>query len=302
MLDIEPYFSKKCGFDLGKILVKPGQTVSLARDFDPDYTGDFKDKVEAEGLVRSNIELLMEQQDILYANASQSLLLIFQAMDAAGKDSTIKHVMSGVNPQGCQVSSFKAPSGEELRHDYLWRAAKSLPEHGRIGIFNRSYYEEVLVVRVHPELLASQHLAPKDAGPHLWKRRFEEINSFERYLTHNGTVVLKFFLNVSRKEQKKRFLKRIEQKEKNWKFSAADIRERQFWEKYMISYEEAFSHTSTPRAPWFVVPADHKWFTRLCVSQIIVAALKALALKYPKPTKEQLDELEKAKQELLKED
>jgi PPK2 family polyphosphate:nucleotide phosphotransferase len=302
MLDIEPYFSKKCGFALGKILVKPGQTVSLTRDFDPDYTGDFKDKVEAEGLVRSNIELLMEQQDILYANASQSLLLIFQAMDAAGKDSTIKHVMSGVNPQGCQVSSFKAPSDEELRHDYLWRAAKSLPEHGRIGIFNRSYYEEVLVVRVHPELLASQHLAPKDAGPHLWKRRFEEINNFERYLTHNGTVVLKFFLNVSRKEQKKRFLKRIEQKEKNWKFSAADIRERQFWEKYMISYEEAFSHTSTPRAPWFVVPADHKWFTRLCVSQIIVATLKALALKYPKPTKEQLDELEKAKQELLKED
>jgi PPK2 family polyphosphate:nucleotide phosphotransferase len=302
MLDIEPYFSKKCGFALGKILVKPGQTVSLTRDFDPDYTGDFKDKVEAEGLVRSNIELLMEQQDILYANASQSLLLIFQAMDAAGKDSTIKHVMSGVNPQGCQVSSFKAPSDEELRHDYLWRAAKSLPEHGRIGIFNRSYYEEVLVVRVHPELLASQHLAPKDAGPHLWKRRFEEINNFERYLTHNGTVVLKFFLNVSRKEQKKRFLKRIEQKEKNWKFSAADIRERQFWEKYMISYEEAFSHTSTPRAPWFVVPADHKWFTRLCVSQIIVATLKALALKYPKPTKEQLDELEKAEQELLKED
>jgi PPK2 family polyphosphate:nucleotide phosphotransferase len=302
MLDIEPYFSKKCGFALGKILVKPGQTVSLTRDFDPDYTGDFKDKVEAEGLVRSNIELLMEQQDILYANASQSLLLIFQAMDAAGKDSTIKHVMSGVNPQGCQVSSFKAPSDEELRHDYLWRGAKSLPEHGRIGIFNRSYYEEVLVVRVHPELLASQHLAPKDAGPHLWKRRFEEINNFERYLTHNGTVVLKFFLNVSRKEQKKRFLKRIEQKEKNWKFSAADIRERQFWEKYMISYEEAFSHTSTPRAPWFVVPADHKWFTRLCVSQIIVATLKALALKYPKPTKEQLDELEKAEQELLKED
>jgi PPK2 family polyphosphate:nucleotide phosphotransferase len=245
---------------------------------------------------------LMEQQDILYANASQSLLLIFQAMDAAGKDSTIKHVMSGVNPQGCQVSSFKAPSGEELRHDYLWRTVKCLPEHGLIGIFNRSYYEEVLVVRVHPELLASQHLTPKDAGPHLWKRRFEEINNFERYLTHNGTVVLKFFLNVSRKEQKKRFLKRIEQKEKNWKFSAADIRERHFWDKYMISYEEAFSHTSTPRAPWFVVPADHKWFTRLCVSQIIVATLKALALKYPKLTKEQLDELEKAKQELLKED
>jgi PPK2 family polyphosphate:nucleotide phosphotransferase len=302
MLDIEPYFSKKCGFDLGNILVKPGQTVSLARDFDPDYTGDYKDKVEAEGILRNNIELLLEQQDILYANASQSLLLIFQAIDAAGKDSTIKHVMSGVNPQGCQVSSFKVPAGEELRHDYLWQAVRRLPEYGCIGIFNRSYYEEVLVVRVHPELLASQHLSPKDAGPHLWKRRFEDINNFERYLTNNRAVVLKFFLNVSRKEQKKRFLKRIEQKEKNWKFSASDIRERQFWDKYMISYEEAFSHTSTARAPWFVVPADHKWFTRLCVSQIIVATLKALCLKYPKPTNEQLEELEKAKQELLKED
>jgi PPK2 family polyphosphate:nucleotide phosphotransferase len=302
MLNLQHYLSEKCGFDLKKILVRPSQAVSLARDFDPDYTGDLKDKAEAEGLLQNNIELLMEQQDILYANASQSLLLIFQALDAAGKDSTIKHVMSGVNPQGCEVSSFKSPSEEELRHDYLWRTSKRLPEHGRIGIFNRSYYEEVLVTRVHPELLARQHLTLKDRGPHLWKRRFDEINNFERYLIHNGTVVLKFFLNVSRTEQKKRFLKRIEQKEKNWKFSASDIRERQFWDKYMIAYEEAFAHTSTPWAPWFVVPADHKWFTRLCVSQIIVATLKALALKYPKPTKEQLDELEKAKQELLKED
>jgi PPK2 family polyphosphate:nucleotide phosphotransferase len=302
MLDIEHYLSKKCGFDLGKVVVKPSQTVSLAKEFDSDYTGDFQDKAEAEDVLRSNIELLMEQQDILYASSSQSLLLIFQALDAAGKDSTIKHVMSGVNPQGCQVYSFKGPSSEELRHDYLWRTTRCLPERGRIGIFNRSYYEEVLVVRVHPELLASQHLSPKEGGPHLWKRRFEEINNFERYITHNGIVVLKFFLNVSRKEQKKRFLKRIEQKEKNWKFSAADIRERQVWDKYMIAYEEIFSHTSTPWAPWFVVPADHKWFTRLCVSQIIVATLKALALKYPKLTKEQLDELEKAKQELLKEE
>ncbi len=302
MLDIEHYLSKKCGFDFGKIVVKPSQTVSLAKEFDSDYTGDFQDKAEAEDVLRSNIELLMEQQDILYASSSQSLLLIFQALDAAGKDSTIKHVMSGVNPQGCQVYGFKGPSSEELRHDYLWRTTRCLPERGRIGIFNRSYYEEVLVVRVHPELLASQHLSPKEGGPHLWKRRFEEINNFERYITHNGIVVLKFFLNVSRKEQKKRFLKRIEQKEKNWKFSAADIRERQVWDKYMIAYEETFSHTSTPWAPWFVVPADHKWFTRLCVSQIIVATLKALALKYPKLTKEQLDELEKAKQELLKEE
>jgi PPK2 family polyphosphate:nucleotide phosphotransferase len=209
MLDLENYFPKASGFELKKVLVRPDHSVSLAKDFDPDYSGDFKDKVEAEGLLRANIELLMQQQDMLYANASRSLLVIFQALDAAGKDSTIKHVMSGVNPQGCQVYSFKAPSSEELRHDYLWRAVRYLPEHGRIGIFNRSYYEEVLVVRVHPELLASQHLTPRDGGPHLWKRRFEEINNFERYLTRNGTVLLKFFLYVSRKEQKKRFLKRI---------------------------------------------------------------------------------------------
>jgi PPK2 family polyphosphate:nucleotide phosphotransferase len=302
MLDFENWVSKRSGFDLRKILVKPGQTVSLDRDFDPSYTGDFREKAEAEGLLQTNITPLTEQQDILYANSKRSLLLIFQALDAAGKDSTIKHVMSGVNPQGCQVYSFKAPSSEELRHDYLWRAIKCLPERGRIGILNRSYYEEVLVVRVHPELLAGQHLSPKNADSHLWKRRFEEINNFERYLAHNGTVILKFFLYVSRKEQKKRFLKRIEEKENNWKFSASDVRERQFWDQYVTSFEEAFSHTSTPWAPWFVVPADHKWFTRLCVSQIIVATLQALDLKYPKVTKEQADELEKAKQELLKED
>jgi PPK2 family polyphosphate:nucleotide phosphotransferase len=302
MLDLERYLSKKSGFDLGKVLVKPSKTVSLAQDFDPDYTGDFKEKDEAEAILQSNIELLREQQDILYASTTRSLLIILQALDAAGKDSTINHVMSGVNPQGCQVYSFKSPSSEELRHDYLWRTNKCLPERGRIGIFNRSYYEEVLVVRVHPDLLLKENLSSKDIGPHLWKRRFEEINNFERYITNNGIVVLKFFLYVSRKEQKKRFLRRIEQKEKNWKFSAADIRERQFWDRYMIAYEEAFSNTSTSWAPWFIVPADHKWFTRLCVSQIIVATLKALDLKYPKPTKEQLDELEKAKQELLKED
>jgi PPK2 family polyphosphate:nucleotide phosphotransferase len=302
MLDLERYLSKKSGFDLGKVLVKPSKTVSLAQDFDPDYTGDFKEKDEAEAILQSNIELLREQQDILYASTTRSLLIILQALDAAGKDSTINHVMSGVNPQGCQVYSFKSPSSEELRHDYLWRTNKCLPERGRIGIFNRSYYEEVLVVRVHPDLLLKENLSSKDIGPHLWKRRFEEINNFERYITNNGIVVLKFFLYVSRKEQKKRFLRRIEQKEKNWKFSAADIRERQFWDRYMIAYEEAFSNTSTSWAPWFVVPADHKWFTRLCVSQIIVATLKALDLKYPKPTKEQLEELEKAKLELLKED
>jgi PPK2 family polyphosphate:nucleotide phosphotransferase len=302
MVDIEHYLSKDCGFSLDKVFVKPSQTVSLSKDFDPDYTGEFKDKTEAEEALQRNIQLMAQLQDMLYASTTQSLLIIFQALDAAGKDSTIKHVMSGVNPQGCEVHSFKGPSSEELRHDYLWRTSKVLPERGRIGIFNRSYYEEVLVVRVHPELLAAQHLSLKDSGPHLWKRRFDEINNFERHIANNGTVVLKFFLYVSRKEQKKRFLKRIEQKEKNWKFSASDVRERQFWDKYMIAYEETFTHTSSPWAPWFVVPADHKWFTRLCVSQIIVASLKAMTLKYPKLSKDQLEELEKAKQELLKED
>jgi PPK2 family polyphosphate:nucleotide phosphotransferase len=289
------------GFDLKHILVEPGKPISLKRDFDPAYSGNFKDTEETLTELRLNIEQLASQQDILYANGTYALLLVLQGLDAAGKDSTIKHVMSGVNPQGCEVYSFKAPFQEELDHDYLWRAAKRLPRRGKIGIFNRSYYEEVLVVRVHPEILAKQHLPPREKDQSIWKHRFEEINCFERYLVNNGIIVLKLFLNVSKKEQKVRFLKRIEEKEKNWKFSAADVLERRHWADYMAAYEEMLAHTSTDWARWFVVPADHKWFTRLCVSEIVVATLKSLGLKYPKIGDEQLAELQKAKEELLNE-
>jgi PPK2 family polyphosphate:nucleotide phosphotransferase len=300
MIDLEKYLPKKGGFDLKKILVPPGKEVDLEKDFETGYTGAYKDKKEAEVDLAANVLRLADQQDLLFANDTYSLLIVFQALDAAGKDGTIKHVMSGVNPQGCEVHSFKTPSTEELHHDYLWRATRNLPRRGQIGIFNRSYYEEVLVTRVHPELLESQHL-PKPDKKTIWKQRFEDINSYERYLTDNGTVILKFFLNMSREEQKKRFLKRIEEKEKNWKFSAADIRERRFWPDYMHAYEQALTNTSTSWAPWFVIPADHKWFTRLSVSQVIVATLKSLDLKYPTVPKSKAEELEKAKQELLSE-
>ena len=301
MFELEKHLAKRCGFTSDKIVVPPGQAVNLARDFDTDYTGSFKEKKEAETETAANVQRLAEQQDLLYASDTYSLLIVFQAMDAAGKDSTIKHVMSGVNPQGCQVHNFKAPSAQELDHDYLWRTNRCLPSRGQIGIFNRSYYEEVLVTRVHPELLQRQHLPPKVDKKNIWKQRFDDINNFERYLTNKGVVLLKFFLNVSKAEQKKRFLKRIEEKEKNWKFSASDIRERQHWDKYMHAYEEALTHTSMPWAPWFVIPADHKWFTRLCVSQVVVAALKSLDLKYPKVPPSKAEELQKAKQELLNE-
>jgi PPK2 family polyphosphate:nucleotide phosphotransferase len=302
MIDLEKHLSKKCGFDLKKIVVTPGRSVDLAKDFETDYFGTYKDKKDAEANLAANVERLADQQDLLYASDTYALLILFQALDAAGKDGTIKHVMSGVNPQGCRVQSFKTPSAEELDHDYLWRADHSLPRRGQIGIFNRSYYEEVLVARVHPEILAQQHLPPKLDKKNIWKQRFDDINNFERYLTNNGTVILKFFLNVSKAEQKKRFLKRIEESGKNWKFSAADIRERQFWPQYINAYEQVFTHTSTPWAPWFVIPADHKWFTRLCVSQVIVATLKSLDLHYPTVPKTKAEELEKAKQELLSEE
>ena len=301
MRNLAKHLSDSSGFDLKQILVEPGKTISLKKDFDPAYSGNFKAKEETLTELRLDIEQLANQQDILYANDTYALLLVLQALDAAGKDSTIKHVMSGVNPQGCEVYSFKAPSQEELDHDYFWRAAKRLPQRGRIGIFNRSYCEEVLVVRVHPELLAKQHLPLCAKDQSIWKRRFEEINCFERYLVDNGIIVLKFFLNVSKKEQKERFLKRIEEKEKNWKFSAADVLERRHWGEYMAAYEDMFNHTSTDWAPWFIVPADHKWFTRLCVSEIITATLKSLGLKYPKVSDEQIAELQKAKEELLNE-
>lgn len=261
-------------------IAKPGKDIKLS-DFDPGYTGKFKDKTSVEGVLKAGVEALADYQDILYAQNTYALLILFQAMDAAGKDSTIKHVMSGLNPQGCQVYSFKSPSSEELDHDYLWRSMKALPERGRIGIFNRSYYEEVLVVRVHPEILAQQQLPPEAKDKHIWKRRFEEINNFEKYLVNNGIIVLKFFLNVSKEEQKKRFLKRIEQPEKNWKFSASDAREREFWDDYMKAYSDVFTNTSTEWAPWHIIPADHKWFTRVVVAHFISLKLKELKLKYP---------------------
>jgi PPK2 family polyphosphate:nucleotide phosphotransferase len=301
MRNLAKYLPESPGFDLKHLLVEPGKTVSLSKDFDTKYIGDFKAKEEASEELKKSVERLGVEQDVLYAGDTYALLVVLQALDAAGKDGTIKHVMTGVNPQGCDVHSFKAPSQEELDHDYLWRAAMRLPQRGRIGIFNRSYYEEVLVARVHPELLAQQHLPPLGKRESIWKRRYEEINSFERYLVNNGIVVLKFFLNVSKSEQKSRFLKRIEEKEKNWKFSANDIHERRFWDDYIEAFEEVFHRTSTDWAPWFIIPADHKWFTRLCVSEIIVATLRSLGLKYPTIGDQELVELQKAKEELLDE-
>jgi PPK2 family polyphosphate:nucleotide phosphotransferase len=281
--------------------VPPDSKVSL-KEYDPKYTGNYKEKADAEGKLQTDIQQMQKYQDLLYAQNSFALLLIFQAMDAAGKDSTIKHVMSGVNPQGCQVFSFKSPSTEELDHDYLWRTAKALPERGRIGIFNRSYYEEVLVVRVHPELLKKQNLPHIPKGNLIWKQRFEEINNFEKYLVNNGVIVLKFFLNISFAEQKKRFLERIDLPEKNWKFSASDAQERAFWNDYMHAYEDVFDNTSTPWAPWYIIPSDRKWFTRLAVADIINTKLKELNLKYPTVSEEYQQQLFQAKQMLEKED
>src|ERR1041384_4674551 len=252
------------------------------KDVDPDDTLDFTkeaDKARSKEALAMGVAALAELQDKLYAQDKWGVLLIFQAMDAAGKDGAIKHVMSGVNPQGCEVSSFKSPSSEDLDHDYLWRCMKRLPERGRIGIFNRSYYEEVLVVRVHPEFLHAQKL-PR-VTDHIWKERFEDINAHERYLTRNGTVIRKFFLHVSREEQKKRFLERLDRPEKNWKFSANDARERGFWKDYMRAYEDTIRETADPCAPWYVVPADNKWFTRVIVASGIIDTLAGLDLKYP---------------------
>jgi PPK2 family polyphosphate:nucleotide phosphotransferase len=273
------------------LLVPPGAKICLATDYDPGFKGDYLDRKDAAKKLQDGIQRLATYQDMLYAQDTYALLIIFQALDAAGKDGTIKHVMSGINPQGCDVTSFKAPSVEELNHDYLWRCAKRVPERGRIGIFNRSYYEEVLVARVHPEILESQRLPPAARGKRLWQKRFEDINCFEKYLTNNGIVVLKFFLNVSKAEQKKRFLERIERAEKNWKFSASDVRERAFWDAYQEAYQDVFNHTSTEWAPWFVIPADHKWFARLAVCNVIQRALKKLDLSYPTVSKDRKREL-----------
>lgn len=273
------------------------------KDIDPDDTGDLgaEDKPRAKDALRAGVQTLAEMQDRLYAQDRWAVLVIFQAMDAAGKDSAIKHVMSGVNPQGCQVASFKAPSDEELDHDYLWRCFKRLPERGCIGIFNRSYYEEALVVRVHEELLHKQKLPPALVTKDIWDERFEDIRGFERYLSRNGVLVRKFFLHVSRKEQKRRFLERIAKPEKNWKFSAADVRERGHWKDYMNAYEGMIRHTATQHAPWYVVPADNKWFTRVVVAAAIIDALASLDLHYPTLSKQKLEELAAAKTALLEE-
>ena len=271
------------------------------KDVDPADTLHLndEDKPRAKEGLQVGVEALAELQDKLYAQDRWSVLLVFQAMDAAGKDGTIKHVMSGVNPQGCQVSSFKAPTSEDLDHDFLWRCMKQLPERGRIGIFNRSYYEETLAVRVHPEFLAGQKLPEKCVTKKIWSERFEDIRAFERYLTRNGTIVLKFFLHVSKKEQQKRFLERLDMPEKNWKFSANDVKARGFWDDYMKAYEETIRETATEDSPWYVVPADNKWFTRLVVAAAVIDALTSLNLTYPKVSAEKRRELVEVREAML---
>ncbi|HLX86318.1 MAG TPA: polyphosphate kinase 2 family protein [Terriglobales bacterium] len=275
---------------LKRYRVEHGKHFQLA-DHDPADTHGLGSelKPQAKEMLIDGVKELSRLQDILAAQDRWGLLLIFQAMDAAGKDGTIKHVMSGVNPQGVDVWSFKAPSPEELDHDYMWRTTKCLPERGHIGIFNRSYYEEVLVVRIHPQVLEGQKLPKSLVTKHIWRERFEDINCFEQYLTRNGIAVVKFFLHLSKKEQKRRFMERLDTPEKNWKFSSADVKEREFWDSYQEAYEDMIRHTASKDAPWYVVPADNKWFTRLVVSQAVVEALKAMKLKYPK-----LDGAEKA--------
>jgi PPK2 family polyphosphate:nucleotide phosphotransferase len=271
------------------------------KDVDPADTLDLgaEDKPRAKAALANGVRALAELQGMLYAQDRWAVLLIFQAMDAAGKDGTIKHVMSGVNPQGCEVSSFKSPSAEDLDHDYLWRCLKHMPQRGRIGIFNRSYYEETLAVRVHPEFLDKQKLPPSLTKGSIWKKRFQDIRCVERYLTRNGVVIRKFFLHVSKGEQKRRFLERLENPEKNWKFSGNDAKEREFWNDYQDAYEDTIRHTATKGAPWYVVPADNKWFTRVVVAAAVVDALGSLGLKYPKVDKEKLKELALAKKALL---
>lgn len=292
---------KKESIKRAKKFVKPFR-ITDGKDFrlkhiDPADTLNLKseDKPRAKEALQNGIEMLAELQDKLYAQDRWSILLIFQAMDAAGKDGAIKHVMSGINPQGCQVFSFKAPTSEDLDHDYMWRCMKRLPERGRIGIFNRSYYEETLVVRVHEEILAKQKLPEKLVTKNIWDERFQDIRNFEKYLSRNGTVVRKFFLHVSKEEQKKRFLERIDNPEKNWKFSSADAKERGYWDEYMKAYEDMIRNTATKHSPWYVVPADNKWFTRLVVAAAVIDALASLELEYPEVDEEKLKELAEAK-------
>lgn len=289
--------------DHAPFLVQHGKRFRLA-DHDPGYTGGFKDKADAKAALIEDVSGLAAAQDLFWASKQYAVIVIFQAMDAAGKDGTIKHVMSGINPQGVAVHSFKAPTDEERLHHFLWRPARVVPPRGQIAIFNRSYYEEVLVVRVHPEFLKAQWL-PHDLSPKglksLWKQRYEEINHFEETLVHNNTIFLKFFLNVSKKEQKKRFLERLDQPEKNWKFSAADVRERGHWDEYQLAYEDMLNATSTKHAPWYVIPADRKWFTRACVADIIASRISELDLSYPKLSDAEIAELATARQQLTAE-
>jgi PPK2 family polyphosphate:nucleotide phosphotransferase len=281
-----------------RYVVTKGEKFRL-KEFDPADTGGMKSKKHAEKLQEQSSALASQMQEKLYAQDRWALLLIFQGMDAAGKDGAVKHVMSGVNPQGCDVYSFKAPTNEELDHDYLWRTHRVMPERGKIGIFNRSYYEEVLVVRVHPGLLKAEKLPDRLVTKHVWDQRYEDINSFERYLTRNGVVIRKFFLHISKKEQKNRFLERLEDSKKNWKFSMADIKERSFWKDYKEAYEEMIQKTATKHAPWYVIPADNKWFARLIVASAIVEALDGLDLTFPDVDKAKKKELEQIRDSLL---
>jgi len=278
--------------------VKPGSKVTLRKDFDPGYKADFVRKKDAHDFLRTGVTLLAEYQRRLAAEASRGVLVVLQAIDAGGKDGTIRHVMSGVNPQGVYVSSFKVPSSEELRHGYLWRYVKRLPGRGDIAIFNRSHYEEVLVVRVHPENLDRQNLPAADRGPKLWQRRYREINDWERYLSDNGFSIVKLLLNLSKEEQRVRFLKRIDDPDRNWKFSAADAHERQYWDDYQRAFSEMLSATSTDWAPWYVIPADRKWFARICASAAIVHTLATLDPQYPEVSADTRRELQTARREL----
>jgi len=280
--------------NIDKFLVPPGKKINL-KDYDPDYTGDYNKKEEAKEILTSNIAKLSALQDILYASNSYALLITLQAIDAAGKDGMIKHIMSGVNPQGCQVYSFKSPSVEELDHDYMWRCLKVLPEKGKIGIFNRSYYEEVLVVKVHKEILDKQNIPEEKKKGKLWEERYEDINNIEKYFHRNGIINLKFFLNISKEEQKLRFLKRINTPEKNWKFSMSDLKERNYWKEYMNAFEDMLNNTSSKHTPWYVVPANNKWFSRAVVSEIIVKTLESLNLKYPEVSEEHKKDLMEAR-------
>ena len=279
--------------------VTPGKKVTLAKDFDPGFKTAVESKKQGQEMLTNGIEMLAEYQSRLYAQDTHGVLVVLQALDAAGKDGTIRHVMSGVNPQGVAVHSFKVPSAEELDHDYLWRYATKLPERGQIGIFNRSYYEEVLVVRVHPQILERQKLPKKSRGAGIWKRRYREINDWERYLTDNGIRIVKLFLNLSKEEQRTRFLRRIDLPDHNWKFSGSDVAERDYWDDYQKAFSEMLSSTSTEWAPWYVIPADRKWFARIAAGAVIANALIELNPQYPTVSQEQRDNLQQIKQQLI---